>query len=897
MCAACKAGGLGVPEQVLRTMAPRATTRQWERARLSLLGDQFRGNAVTVVEAPQGFGKTTLLGQWRREHIARGGTVAWVSASSDEDPRQFVECLLLAVRTSCARPDFCARLLDSLACVTDNDAVTAWLAEVARMPLDLVLIIDEAHRYAPDTKAALLHLLHNAPPNLRVLVGCRGGLTDALAEMTAYGRCVCLHAEDLRFRFDETIELVRSRFPGLTDVNACARLHDLTEGWPLGLQMTLSSSDRTGHTKITPETILARLTDGSENPFVCLLAKLSTKDLYFLTCICVVDSLHPELAAAIAKRHDAAECLAHLVTDSPIFVKADENGWWRLHHLARAALHLRLAELSADEQVVLHTRAMHWLIARGMLQPAAHHAFRAGQNDLAYRLLEQSLYEAVMRGQWTVALEWLEILPHQVLDRLPRIRMAGALALALTNERQKAESMVGQILEQSHVSRSIRYECALILTLAAYASDDPDMFVKVMTPWINSPPVHDKRLLQCHANRLGILAILSGEPALARHHQEAVPGACSGAAAHYATATGHVVSGLSYVAEGQVRLAEELLGPAVARADTAFGRQHPFACMLATLLASAMYEQDKLPQASAVLASRLDMLKRYGMAEFVVTGYCTAAMLAAAEGHEHRALNLLETLHSIGIARRLPRLSIIALASQMRLHAARFRKETCSALMQSIEGIFAAPDGPDGPLWRRSAEIHVNVASAYNAIAAQQWKSAVDHLERVIPLAKALKLGRLQVEAMGLHALALERSGGHGLTQLEEAITLGATYGLKRFVLDAHPALGEWACRHEREVRAPGDQTAPLVAREPIQLERSAVPPRAAPSSVLTPKERQVLELLARNLPTKKIAAAMDVRDSTAKWHIKNLFGKLDAGNRQHVVRRAQLLGLLQSAD
>ncbi|MGV5668124.1 response regulator transcription factor, partial [Burkholderia pseudomallei] len=73
--------------------------------------------------------------------------------------------------------------------------------------------------------------------------------------------------------------------------------------------------------------------------------------------------------------------------------------------------------------------------------------------------------------------------------------------------------------------------------------------------------------------------------------------------------------------------------------------------------------------------------------------------------------------------------------------------------------------------------------------------------------------------------------------------------------------------------------------------------PRAVPSVVLTPKEREILELLGRNLSNKEIALAMTVGEETVKWHLKNLFGKLDASSRKHAVRRALVLGLLESAE
>lgn len=901
MCAACKNDPLAVPAQVLRTTAPRNAARMLERARLSLKAEAFCAHAVTLVQAPQGFGKTSLLLQLRREHMAHGDAVAWLCADRDDGPQHFVQGLMLAVRTTCRRPEFRSQLANTGEVLGDGRAlITTWLALVAQLPFNLVLIIDEAERFRTETRQALIHLLHNAPPNLKILVACRGGLADAVADLVAYGDCIWVDAEDLRFQFEETVSLVCGRFPGHVDLDACARLHDLTEGWPLALQIALSALDRPGNAHATIDGIVTRMSHGPENPIDTLLVKLSSKDLYFLTCLCLLEAFNTDLAHAVTKRVDAAECLSGLVDDLPIFANADDKGWFRLNHLARAALRRRLVDFSAEERVELHRRAMRWLIDQGLLRAAAHHAFHAGQNDIAYRLLERSLYEAVMQGQWTIALDWLDVLPQDALKRLPRLRMAAAVGLALTNENRKAEELIGTILEDPGISESMRYECALILSLGAYAKDDPDRFVEIMAPWGDSPPVEDARLLQSHANRLGMLDLLAGEPALARRHQEAVPNAGLAHASNDALSTDGLVDGLSYLSEGQVRLAEASVRPIVARADAKFGRYHPFACLFATILASALYEQDKLAQASAVLAGRLDALKRGGTAESVLTGFCTAAMLAAAEGLEHRAFDLLEVLASIGVARRLPRLSIVSLEVQMRLHAAHFRKETCVALMQRIDAILARDDLPKGALWRRSVDVHVHLARAHRALAAQQWKPALDHLDQVAALARTLRLGRVQVEALGLRALALERNGGHGRPPFEEAMTLAKVYGLARVLIDAHPVLREWARPFANAETSPERQVQASTSLESSRLpraERAASTLRAAPCSVLTPKERQVLELLSRNLSTKKIAAAMEVSDTTAKWHIKNLFGKLDAGSRQHVVHRARSLGLLQVAD
>jgi LuxR family maltose regulon positive regulatory protein len=183
------------------------------------------------------------------------------------------------------------------------------------------------------------------------------------------------------------------------------------------------------------------------------------------------------------------------------------------------------------------------------------------------------------------------------------------------------------------------------------------------------------------------------------------------------------------------------------------------------------------------------------------------------------------------------------------------------------------------------------LARGYAAIAAQDWPRAIEALQAAGGLAEAARLGRARIEVMALRAFALQRNGDDGLRLLSEAINLAEAYGLQRLFIDAHPALADWARR------ASGGDADPPRPAVPPKGKADTPTPRATPGTVLTPKERGVLELLARNLSNKEIALAMEVGDETVKWHVKNLFGKLDAGTRKHAVRRARLLGLLEGGD
>jgi LuxR family transcriptional regulator, maltose regulon positive regulatory protein len=171
-------------------------------------------------------------------------------------------------------------------------------------------------------------------------------------------------------------------------------------------------------------------------------------------------------------------------------------------------------------------------------------------------------------------------------------------------------------------------------------------------------------------------------------------------------------------------------------------------------------------------------------------------------------------------------------------------------------------------------------------------------LERADHGALAARLGRLHIEMLGLRAWVLDRCGEKSLGLLREAADLAATYGLVRVFDDAHPALGDWAreALMSGTVAAPGGGSPATPHRAPPRLAPVVAPrERTHPSMALTPKEREVLELAARNLSNKEIGLAMQVGEETIKWHMKNLFAKLDAGTRKQVVQRARILGLLEA--
>jgi LuxR family maltose regulon positive regulatory protein len=441
------------------------------------------------------------------------------------------------------------------------------------------------------------------------------------------------------------------------------------------------------------------------------------------------------------------------------------------------------------------------------------------------------------------------------------------------------------------VDDALRCECALIRSGSGVFADDPDLFAELHDPWAEKPPLTDPMLLQLHANRSAFRTLLDGAPALARLRQQQAPRGRQGAAHGYLDRWGDFIVGLAYLWEGQVLLTINLLRPTLAQAEAELGRRSPFTCMLATVLAAALWEHNEPDEAAGLLANRLDVLEQSALLESVLLGFRTVARIAAAEGAEHRALELLAALDAVGIARGWPRLRVASLVEQLKLHARRFRAETCRDLCTRIDALLNDPATPSGPLWRRSVAVLRDVAQGHTAIAAQEWRRAAEALAQADARAQEIHQGRLHLELLGLRAYALDRCGEKSLPLLREAVDLAATYGLARVFDDAHPALGDWVRQNVQGAGAvPAAQSALMRA-----LPTAAAKTRSTPTMALTPKEREVLELLARNLSNKEIGLAMQVGEETIKWHMKNLFAKLDAGTRKQVVQRARILGLLEA--
>jgi len=310
------------------------------------------------------------------------------------------------------------------------------------------------------------------------------------------------------------------------------------------------------------------------------------------------------------------------------------------------------------------------------------------------------------------------------------------------------------------------------------------------------------------------------------------------------------------------------------------------ACFHAAVVAAALVEQGESAAARAMLANRLDIIERVSPPDIILLAYRTLAYAAQAEGEEPRALDLYDGLAALAAQRRLPRLALHAHAERVRMHALSGRIETADRFLMEIDALDVEFDDEAFAVFRPLYELTIAIASTYASLAKDDLEESTRQLEIADRLANALRRGRDIVSVKILRAIvAYRRKESSTGPLLAEAMSLAAIGGCKRVLADTHPLAArivgalEYPAVPDRALR--------------IEIESEDVGRIASRGGLLTGKEAEILGLLPSGLSNKRIARAMEISEETVKWHVKNLFFKLDANTRQHAVRRARLLGLL----
>src|SRR5215216_972434 len=400
------------------------------RPRLIAKLEPEAGRKLTLISAPAGFGKTTLLGEWvaSRSEVR---SIAWASLDDgDNDPARFLSYLVAALRT--IEDGFGEGILSSLRApgsLPVEASTGALINELADIPAKLAIVLDDYHLIDSDQVHGIVSfLLERLPSNVHLVIASRIDPPLPLARLRARAQITEINATDLSFTREEAVAFLRDTMGlNLSDEYVTA-LEERTEGWIAGLQLAaLSMQDRkdiSGFIQAfsgSHRDVLDFLTEE-------VLERQSERMRAFLLTTSILQRLTSELCNAVTDRDDGQEALERLEREN-LFVVAldDERRWYRYHHLFADVLHGLLKQERSEEVKELHLRAASWYERNGWASEAFEHALAAGDAGWAARLVEYYAQALFQRGEGVTVDRWLSALPAGLVRARPRLSLARAI--------------------------------------------------------------------------------------------------------------------------------------------------------------------------------------------------------------------------------------------------------------------------------------------------------------------------------------------------------------------------------------------------------------------------------------------------------------------------------------
>src|SRR6478735_4997697 len=418
-----------------------------DRKDLLQLLDRAVTKRVTVISAPPGSGKTSLLRAWS-DRPGQDRRIAFVSVPPDQyDAQQFWLAVLDAIRQSAATAD--SRTRTTPLGFDDDAMVDTVIAELAEHA-EVVVILDDLHELrSADALSQLEYFLANLPRSTRMVLSSRRDPPIRLHQHRLADEVAEIRAGDLRFTERETHELLAASGIRLSDSGAAA-LYQRTEGWAAGLR--LAAISLRGHPH--PERFVAEFsgTDRAVGEYLMaeMLERQPSEVQSMLLRTSLVDRLNGELADLLAGRPGAEQMLLALEDANAFVMSLDaERTWFRYHHLLADFLRLELRRRLADEVPGLHRRAAQWFVDHGEVVEAVRHTLAAGDWPDAARLLADHLFSLTLDGQEGAIAVLLRSFPAGVSADHPELALARAAVQLAQGRLEEAAAQLA--LAESHV--------------------------------------------------------------------------------------------------------------------------------------------------------------------------------------------------------------------------------------------------------------------------------------------------------------------------------------------------------------------------------------------------------------------------------------------------------------
>jgi LuxR family transcriptional regulator, maltose regulon positive regulatory protein len=395
-----------------------------DRERLRNLLDEAVTRQVTVISAPPGSGKTSLLRTWI-EHARGTYRIVFISARGEEDEQGFWLSLLAQLQHARGTPT---------PVFSGPAMVNRVLSELREDSTPTILIVDDAHELGQDALANLATLLGRLALHVHAVIATRRDLRLGTHQLRVAGELAEIRAEKLTFTESETRELLASSGIALSD-DAVRTLQLRTEGWAAGLRLAVLSLA----VESDPEAFVAQFSGSNRVVADYLMAEMLERQpvhvQQLLLTTSILDRVNGELADLLSEMTGSDRIFLELEEANAFVVSVDsERRWFRYHHLFRELLRLELRRTLPSSIAELHRRAAGWFAEHGQVIEAVRHRQAAADWELAAQLLADNLFDLLMNGRDATIRALLEAFPRGERSQLPELALVNA-ALALQQGR------------------------------------------------------------------------------------------------------------------------------------------------------------------------------------------------------------------------------------------------------------------------------------------------------------------------------------------------------------------------------------------------------------------------------------------------------------------------------
>lgn len=860
---------------------------------------------LTLISAPAGFGKTTLLVEWAN---ATAANVSWLTVDpGDRDLPRFIAHVVAALTQVAPFQDGGAAVLGMFQrpYPVDPFEVGSSLAEaLLDLPADVLLVIDDYHLAASvDVENAVSGLLQFMPPTLHLVLATRGDPALPLARMRLQGQIVEIRGDDLRFTDDEARVLLAAARGGSDDPALATLLRQTTGGWAAGLRLAslaLPASD--------DPTRIAGAIAGDQHVMDFLVEEVLGQqpvDIQdFLLRTAIVDRVSAALADGLldqAPQGGSRALLATLARGSFLFAEEGDDGVWFRHHPLFLSLlrHQLESRLPGPEIQALHGRASDWFAAQGFIDDAIRHRLAAGDAMAAALLVEQHVQTALNREDWPSLGTWLEMLPAALVKENPNLLLAQAWVSHLSGRFEPVRETLKEVVtllkrEGSDPERAaaLRAECDTLVAVQLLTVDeDPQAAVSQARDAV-------ERVLPDHRFGRGLAYVSYGLALQAAGQTKQAVRWLTAVAERESdridVGSIRALMGLAFVHRqaGHYAACREVAGHMLALAE-----RHglPIAAGWARwFLGWIAYEQNELETAISHFTAIMANWRRLHL-NCVCEGMFGLTLAYQASG-KHSEVNamlsqLTETVLEHHSLAHLPSIRLFEARLALLKGDRQSALEAMNTFDVSLEGNSLATFEHEVISWVKLLLAEGSAESLTTA-----WRE----VERLRVAAEAGHHVARLVEISALAALVCAARGQSeaALNHLARSVALGAPEGFCRTHVDLGPAIVPLLA----QLAGQGVQTDYLtrlltVIHSEMPDDRRQDDPTATAASVhildvLTVREAEVLDGLCRRLSYQEIAQELFISVHTVKSHTVHIYEKLGVANRRQALARAETLGL-----